>query len=205
MTDLSLEAVLILIVMLATLSAFVVATILYTREMARQRQAMRHIRDEIRAAVMAALDQQRRALLDDVQVEEAQVMPLLAQAALDATGARLEVRDVLAVRDAPVPALVAVASLNATDGDGDVEVVYTPNGEAYLAHVLAPARRAGGAQAYSVSPANSSLVIDEALRQAWRVMAARYGVPEARQTLPQSANWDVLVLPGRDGKNGRGA
>ncbi|GAB4446402.1 MAG: hypothetical protein Kow00120_16560 [Anaerolineae bacterium] len=195
MTGLSVEAVLILIVMLATLSAFVVATILYTREMARQRQAMRHIRDEIRAAVMAALDQQRRALLDDVQVEEAQVMPLLAQAALDATGARLEVRDVLAVRDAPVPALVAAA----TDGDGDLEVVYTPNGEAYIAHVLAPARRANGAQAYSVSPANSSLVIDEALRQAWRALAARYGIPEARRTLPQAPVWDVVIVPGRNG------
>ncbi|MCZ7543351.1 MAG: hypothetical protein M5R40_07330 [Anaerolineae bacterium] len=115
MTGLSVEAVLILTVMLATLSAFVVATILYTREMARQRKAMQLIRDEIRAAVMAALDQQRRALLDTVQVREEHVLPLLAQVALDATGARLEVRDVLAVRDAPVPAMVASAS--AADAD----------------------------------------------------------------------------------------
>lgn len=195
MTGLSVEAVLILTVMLATLSAFVVATILYTREMARQRKAMQLIRDEIRAAVMAALDQQRRALLDTVQVREEHVLPLLAQVALDATGARLEVRDVLAVRDAPVPAMVASASA----ADADVELVYTPNGGAYIDHVLVPARRANDAQAYSVSPANSSLVIDEELRQAWRALAARYGVPEARQTLPQSPVWDVLVVPGRDG------
>ena len=199
--NLSLEAVLILIVMLATLGAFVVATILYTREMARQRRAMQHIRDEIRAGVMAALDQARRAKLKNVRVAESQVMPLLAQAALDATGARLEVQEVLAVRDAPVPALVVAAP----DADGDVEVVYTLNGAAYIEHVLASARRAGGVLTYSVSPTNSSLVIDEELRQAWQVLAARYGIPEARRTLPQSANWDVLVLPGQDGKNGRGA
>ncbi|MBN1283969.1 MAG: hypothetical protein JXB47_01080 [Anaerolineae bacterium] len=189
--NLSLEVALVLTVMLATLVAFIVATILYTREMTRQRQAMGRIRDEIRAAVVMSLEQARRQALAEVVVTPGAVMDLLAQAALDATGARIDIDTLLSVSDRPVPAIV-VSALEA-----GAEVVFTPAGETYREHVLAKAGR-GGALAFEVSPANSSLTIDEELRQAWQLLAAERDI--AQTTLPRRPIWDVLVLPA----NGRG-
>ncbi|MBN1286812.1 MAG: hypothetical protein JXB47_15540, partial [Anaerolineae bacterium] len=75
--------------------------------------------------------------------------------------------------------------------------VFTPAGETYREHVLAKAGRSG-ALAFEISPANSSLTIDEELRQAWQLLAAERDI--AQTTLPRRPTWDVLVLPA----NGRG-
>jgi hypothetical protein len=200
MSELSAEAVVIVGVMAATLVAFVIATVLYSRELARQRQAIKYIQDEIKSAareiVTTQLEQERRAALADVEVREDAVMDLLEQIALDATGTRLKLETVLSVRDEPVPALV----LAGANGVGNAEVVFTPAGEAYRANVLARAGRDRDVVAYSVAPSPDNLVVDEELRQSWQLMAGKFSVTQT--ALPRTSTWDVLVVP--SATNGRG-
>jgi hypothetical protein len=189
---LSADTVAVILVMVATMTAFIVATWLNMREMARQRAALARIKEEIRAATVTFIDQDRRRAMAEVKVEEEGILDLLNQVALDASGARLEVDTILSVADVPVPALVA-------SGADGMEVIFTPDGAAYRQHVLAPARKdSRDVAAFEVSPANSSLVVDEELRQAWGIEAFARGIHST--TLPRRSAWDVLILP-----NGREA
>ena len=184
-----------------TETLLVLVVLLLSANLVLELLANERIRNGIRAGNrqaldigLARLDALRQQLEKEVFVQAGEVVSRLGRLALEATGARAGIDQVIRVVTQPVPAVVAL-------GKDFAHYVFT---------TASPdvARRADGllgdrprkVPAFPIDASTSGLTAAAELAAIWTLLAEDGGVRVEERVLPRTSRWHLYVVPQPAGK-----